>query len=144
MTQCLSVNRLQKSENGFIVAQGAQLANKENLTDKFNENFWDGDENSRSFCCILSLSLRHFLDFYSECVSFPSPWSFPYVSPLLFSTRPLILTASSRVPSWHADIVISVIIYLLMQTWPCPRYAVRQNIHTVVTVRPIKNEIGGT
>lgn len=38
---------------------------------------------------------------------------------------PLVLT-SSHVPPWHADIVISVIIYLLMQTWPCPRYAVRQ------------------
>lgn len=63
------------------------------------------------------------------CVSltnvFTSPWSFPYASPSLFSTHPHILT-SSHVSSWHADIVISVIIYLLMQTWPCPRYAVRQ------------------
>lgn len=33
---------------------------------------------------------------------------------------------SSPPPTSHADVVISVIIYLLMQTWPCPRYAVRQ------------------
>lgn len=47
-------------------------------------------------------------------------------------------------PPRDGDTVISAIIYLLMQTRPCPRYAAGQNIHVAVTVRPIKDEIGGT
>lgn len=87
-------------------------------------------------CCISPLKdkrpvkLLFILYSYFKCLfhpsmSFPTPWSWPYVNPSLFSTHPLILT-SSHGSSWQADIVISVIIYLLMQTWPCPRYAVRQ------------------
>lgn len=58
----------------------------------------------------------------------------------VFPTLPLFPPLS---PPQDGGIVISAIIYLLMQTRPCPRCAGRQNIHIVVTGRPIKDEIGG-
>lgn len=56
---------------------------------------------------------------------------------------PTLCMFSPLSPPQDGGIVISAIIYLLMQTRPCPRCAGRQNIHIVVTGRPIKDEIGG-
>lgn len=129
MTHCLPTNYLQKSETVFVVAQGVQVSNEGHLTDKFNENFFSLHfitERQRPVK-LLYFPYSYFKCLFHSPMSFPSPWS-PYGSPWpfpVFPHPPLILT-SSHGSSWHADIVISVIIYLLMQTWPCPRYALRQ------------------
>lgn len=121
-----------KPENVFVVSQGGHFSDEKSLHDRFHD----------TFLLVLFFSDRDNVSqpqnkwpsdlFISLGSLFKCAFVFPF--PSMFS--PLS-------PPRDSDTVISAIIYLLMQTRPCPRCAARQNIHIVVTGRPIKDEIGG-
>lgn len=135
MTHCLPVNHLPKSENVLLLkVLKSQIKNTsltylmrifgngkwKEVTHKHCYHSKKGEQSNFyvSFIFILNLCFTY------QCLS-PHLGPFRMWALSCFPTHPLIHT-SSHVSSCHADNVISVIIYLLMQTWPCPRYAVRQ------------------
>lgn len=117
-----------------IVSQGGHFSDEKSFRNRFNDTFL-----FFSFLFLLLLLLTGLI-FYNQRTNdrqnlFISSGSLFVVPP------PSMLPRLS--PPQDGDTVISAIIYLLMQTRPCPRCAGRLNIHIVVTGRPLKDEIGG-